>query len=70
MGGAMRKVFALVLGLGLVGAGGWLGYEEFFVSGYMNFRLIAATAFMLLIGGYVLWAGVITSSPKDGAGGK
>jgi hypothetical protein len=69
MGVDVRKVFALLLGVALVGAGIWLGYEEFFVSGYLNLRLLAATAFMLLIGGYVLWAGVLTSPRKRESGG-
>lgn len=66
----MRKLFSLVLGLAMVSSALWLGYQEFFVSGQLNARLVSATVFLLLIGGYILWAGVISSSPKRDGDGK
>lgn len=62
----MRKIFALLLGLSMVMSALWLAYQEFFVSDQLSLRLVAATAFLLFIGGYILWAGVISSSPKRG----
>jgi hypothetical protein len=66
----VRRFFALLIGLAMVGSASWLAYDEFFAASYINPRMMAVASFLLLIGGYILWAGVLFPAPQKDGGAK
>lgn len=63
----IRRIASLVVGLVMMGAAGWLSYEELFAASYLNWRVVACIAFLFLIGGWLLWGGFLFPLPKNDA---
>jgi hypothetical protein len=59
----IRKILGSAFGLLLVSLGVWWGYEQVFLYAVIRAQLVAGAAFLILIGGYIVWA-LLFEKPK------
>lgn len=59
----IRKILGSAFGLALVLGGVWWGYEQLFLYAVIRASMLTGAAFMILLGGYVLWA-LLLARPK------
>jgi hypothetical protein len=60
----IRKILGSAFGLALVLLGVWWGYEQLFLYAVIRAQMLAGAAFLILIGGYIIWA-LLFDRPKS-----